>query len=232
MDMKKFYAKPVNGLYLIASVVVMSFLVSCSSSNQLASSFGKRKYTKGYFFDIPGKQNAVASGKTENKNNNSEKTKVVLSGNTNGTSVVLNTATVISANKAPTKPVHNYPLHKLVTIASTSRQASTEATNLKGYRKENIISAYETKIVSDNTQGIAAIGTYHHGEDPGYCKSWAVALLLCIFLGLLGIHRFYLGYPGLGVLEIFTFGCYGVLWLIDLIRIIIKDLGPRDGTYC
>ena len=53
-------------------------------------------------------------------------------------------------------------------------------------------------------------------------KSWIVALLLSIFLGNLGIDRFYLGYIGTGILKLITFGGLGVWWLIDLILIVTK----------
>jgi hypothetical protein len=53
-----------------------------------------------------------------------------------------------------------------------------------------------------------------------------VAFILCFFLGGLGIHRFYLGYPLIGVLQILTLGGFGIWILIDLIRIITGDLGP------
>ncbi|MFM2375359.1 MAG: hypothetical protein RLZZ165_456 [Bacteroidota bacterium] len=62
-------------------------------------------------------------------------------------------------------------------------------------------------------------------------KSQLVALLLCIFLGGLGIHRFYLGYTGIGILELLTGGVFGILTLIDLIRIIVGDLKPKGGEY-
>lgn len=62
-------------------------------------------------------------------------------------------------------------------------------------------------------------------------KSQLVALLLVIFLGGLGIHRFYLGYTGLGVLYLLTGGLCGIGALIDLIRIILGDLKPKGGEY-
>jgi TM2 domain-containing membrane protein YozV len=62
-------------------------------------------------------------------------------------------------------------------------------------------------------------------------KSQLVALLLCIFIGVLGIHRFYLGYTGIGILMLLTAGVCGILALIDLIRIITGDLKPRNGDY-
>ncbi|MFN8395630.1 MAG: TM2 domain-containing protein [Bacteroidia bacterium] len=71
-------------------------------------------------------------------------------------------------------------------------------------------------------------------DSPGMTtggKSQLVAFLLCLFLGYLGIHRFYLGYTGIGILELLTAGLCGILTLIDFIRIIIGDLGPKGGDY-
>lgn len=68
------------------------------------------------------------------------------------------------------------------------------------------------------------------GQDQGTAKSQLIALLLCIFIGGLGIHRFYLGYTGIGILELLTAGVCGILWLIDLIRLITGDLKPHDGS--
>lgn len=62
-------------------------------------------------------------------------------------------------------------------------------------------------------------------------KSQLIALLLVIFVGGLGIHRFYLGYTWQGVVQLLTLGGCGIWALIDLIRIITGDLKPKDGEY-
>ena len=62
-------------------------------------------------------------------------------------------------------------------------------------------------------------------------KSQLVALLLALFLGVLGIHRFYLGYTTIGIIQLLTLGGLGIWALIDLIRIIIGDLKPKTGDY-
>ena len=62
-------------------------------------------------------------------------------------------------------------------------------------------------------------------------KSQLVALLLCIFVGNLGIHRFYLGYVWQGIVQLLTLGACGIWSLIDLIRIITGSLVPKDGSY-
>ncbi len=62
-------------------------------------------------------------------------------------------------------------------------------------------------------------------------KSQLVALLLALFVGVLGIHRFYLGYTGIGIVQLLTFGGLGIWALIDLILIITGDLKPKTGNY-
>ncbi len=61
-------------------------------------------------------------------------------------------------------------------------------------------------------------------------KSKTTALILSIFLGELGIDRFYLGYTGLGILKLLTAGCFGILWLVDIIRIATGSLLPADES--
>ncbi len=54
-------------------------------------------------------------------------------------------------------------------------------------------------------------------------KKWLVALLLSIFVGSLGIDRFYMGYIGTGILKLITLGGFGLWWLIDLILIATRS---------
>ena len=60
-------------------------------------------------------------------------------------------------------------------------------------------------------------------------KSQSIALGLWFFLGLLGVHRFYLGHIGTGVLYLLTAGLCGIGWLIDGILFLTGDLKPADG---
>lgn len=50
-------------------------------------------------------------------------------------------------------------------------------------------------------------------------KNKTVALLLAIFLGGIGAHRFYVGKGGTGILYLFTGGVFGIGWIIDIIMI-------------
>lgn len=61
-------------------------------------------------------------------------------------------------------------------------------------------------------------------------KNKTTALILSVLVGGLGIDRFYLGYTGMGVLKLLTGGCFGVLYVIDIINIATGKLLPADGS--
>lgn len=65
-------------------------------------------------------------------------------------------------------------------------------------------------------------------RSPTSDRDYLSALLLSIFLGWLGIDRFYLGWMGLGVLKLLTFGGFGIWWLIDVILIATRSLGDAS----
>jgi TM2 domain-containing membrane protein YozV len=88
--------------------------------------------------------------------------------------------------------------------------------------------------------GAAAGGTAAgpRTSSPGATPDKAVsphsrlaALLLCIFLGGLGVHRFYVGKIGTGVAMIFTLGGVGIWVLIDLIMVITGGFTDINGKY-
>jgi len=60
-------------------------------------------------------------------------------------------------------------------------------------------------------------------------KSRLIALLLCFFLGWLGVHRFYVGKVGTGVLMLCTLGCLGIWVMIDLIFIVGGSFHDKQG---
>lgn len=66
--------------------------------------------------------------------------------------------------------------------------------------------------------------------QPRSDKSFVAVLLLCLFLGGFGVHRFYVGKVGTGILTILTFfGFFGIWPTIDLIFIAIGQFKDSNG---
>ena len=112
----------------------------------------------------------------------------------------------------------------------------------------NDIVINDNKVIADKKENYKNKKNNNESKAAlGGGKSQLVALLLCFFLGFLGIHRFYLGYTGLGIMYL-LFGLIGIplsailiglplvaalsiLIIIDFIRIIIGALKPKGGSY-
>lgn len=66
--------------------------------------------------------------------------------------------------------------------------------------------------------------------DAVSSKNGVVCLILAILLGGLGIHRFYVGKVGTGILTIILFfGVFGIWPLIDAIMILMGKFADADG---
>lgn len=175
----------------------------------------KRLYNSGYHVEWNHSKKHVDSDQVAQDVSNSkvrEVETVVVNRTANADQVVevsvMNNDAVVAAE--------NDASNELVSTTNTVNQESAEASD-----KDQEVKAEKAKESKKSEKSKA----------PGGSKSQLVALLLCIFLGTIGIHRFYLGYIGIGVLMLLTAGCCGILALIDLIRIIIGDLEPMNGGY-
>ena len=54
--------------------------------------------------------------------------------------------------------------------------------------------------------------------------------MLCFFFGWLGVHRFYVGKVGTGIIQLFTFGGFGIWMLIDFIMIVVGAFTDKAGN--
>ena len=107
-------------------------------------------------------------------------------------------------------------------VAKTETAEAAVATAAKTMTKKEVkaVAKEIKKEVKKNKKGLAADG-----------KSQVIALILALVVGVIGVHRFYLGYTGIGIAQIFTLGGCGIWTLIDIVRIITGDLQPKDGSY-
>jgi len=94
----------------------------------------------------------------------------------------------------------------------------------------NCGSSTNSMAVACTSCGVA-LGTYNpqtivNGEQ----KEWLTTLLLCLFLGGFGVHRFYTGHTGIGLIQLFTLGGCGIWSLIDLIMIVTGSYRDANGS--
>ena len=76
-------------------------------------------------------------------------------------------------------------------------------------------------LFSEQADEFETIHTKINKMQGTWRNKW-IALTLCVLFGWLGIHRFYEGKVVTGLLYLFTFGCLGLGWVIDIIRILTK----------
>lgn len=70
--------------------------------------------------------------------------------------------------------------------------------------------------------------TYGAGGAPQ--KSFLAAWLLSLFLGTLGVDRFYLGKIGTGILKLVTCGGAGIWYLVDLVMLLVGSTRDKSGN--
>ena len=84
----------------------------------------------------------------------------------------------------------------------------------------------DDKIIINNSASSSASAmasaTTRNYTIPKKPKNKWTAFLLCLFFGYLGVHKFYEGKAGMGILYLLTFGLFGFGWLIDCIIILTK----------
>ena len=85
--------------------------------------------------------------------------------------------------------------------------------------------AYAPQYVNNGTVFVGDVS----GFRPESQKRRWVTFFLCFFFGPLGIHYFYLGRVGMGLLYLFTFGLFGIGWVVDIVRSLLGRIPDRDG---
>jgi TM2 domain-containing membrane protein YozV len=219
---------------LLAMLVI---LVSSCSTN---ATFTKRYHSRGF--------NIAWGGGGSNANNNVVKqTSKKVKAKSDMVKVAQNTESlalqsVNSAENAIVNPANQNP-----ELYSNSVMNQNGKASVKNYFKstsEVVKSSNSlTKTVKANVVSKPIVKANQKKYDPREGKSHKRALVLCLF-GVLGIHRFYLGYKKIGMIQLalamiyflFKVGDWilyiGLVWaIVDFIRIYNGTLEPKDGYY-
>lgn len=71
---------------------------------------------------------------------------------------------------------------------------------------------------------------YSATQDPAVSPhDWLATALLCFFLGVFGIHRFYTGHRTVGIFQLLTAGGFGIWALFDLLVIVLGNFRDSEG---
>lgn len=73
------------------------------------------------------------------------------------------------------------------------------------------------------------VADVQYGGPPAEGFDWLTTLLLCFFVGALGIHSFYTKKTGIGIAQLLTLGGCGIWALVDLIMIITENFKDAQG---
>ena len=206
--MKKLILSSLSFAFILSIV-----LSSCAVSNDVVSNrkVQKRKYQKGFFHANNNKSDIKKAEDVAAEMNEGEtitlKSDLVLATTSVPMAEVIIPADVRAekkAQKAATKEV-------IAQIKEIKKAQKLQANSFQTQSNETATADIEQTL--DNSAKDAS------SESKGG-ESQLIALILAIFLGGLGVHRFYLGYIGIGVIQLLTAGGCGIWALIDIILIL------------
>lgn len=79
-----------------------------------------------------------------------------------------------------------------------------------------------------NIQNTNMNANINGGAAYPYKKKW-IAFLLCFFGGFFGLHRFYVGKAGTGIIWLLTGGLVGIGWILDCLLILFGSFRDKAG---
>jgi hypothetical protein len=220
---------------LSISFIALALLISSCSTN---ATITKRYHSRGF--------NIAWGGGGSNANNNVVKqTPKKVKSKSDMIKVAqytesLAVQTVNSSENAIVNPANQNP--ELYSNALMTQNGTSVNNYFKSTSDRVKSSNSLTKTVKANVVSKPIIKANQKKYDPRNGRSWGAAMLICLLLGMFGLHRFYLGYNKIGLIQL-VFGAlyfstnlwwtgFIVIWvIIDLVRILTKDLEPNGGYY-
>ncbi|MEE1310014.1 MAG: TM2 domain-containing protein [Bacteroidaceae bacterium] len=105
-------------------------------------------------------------------------------------------------------------------------KSSTDTHSEPSHFRTETISSYSTK-----SNGISSdVNRSKEHSKTKSSRNWIVTLILCLFFGVFGAHRFYAGKIGTGILQLFTVGGYFIWTLWDLAHILNGKFTDSEGN--
>ena len=203
-------------IYLLT--LILAIFASCSTTSDVVSNkrIQKRKYTKGFNIKSQNNNHNLAS-KDQSSSVFSSEVSVENNDNTNTDLILASREGVIIeqsiANQTLRTELKN--LNGLLTKEkkSTKTNKSVDPVLLKDLKKKFKANKKEVK----ETVKTLVKSTK---KEPVSGNEKIVALVLLLLVGVLGIHKFYLGQIGAGILYLLTGGLCGIGLIIDLIKLL------------
>ena len=125
-------------------------------------------------------------------------------------------------NSIPELTALSNKIDEVLSDNKTSKKDKVKLSEIREIKKE--VKNLKKQLKKENK-----ITSKAKSQGPGTDRT--IAIILCCFLGGLGIHRFYLGYYGMGILYLITGGLCGIGVIIDLIKLLNGDLQPLGGSF-
>ncbi|MEG2289903.1 MAG: NINE protein [Clostridium sp.] len=88
-----------------------------------------------------------------------------------------------------------------------------------GLQVENLKGSEQPQVIINNSNSNMNTNT---NSGLGRAKNKWVSFLLCLFLGFFGVHKFYEGKIGMGILYLLTGGLFGIGYVIDCVILLFK----------
>ena len=204
-------------IYLLT--LILAIFASCSTTSDVVSNkrIQKRKYTKGFNIKSQNNNNHNLALKSQNTFDlNSEESKEN-NDNTISDLVFASKEGVIIEQSIANQTLRT-ELKNLNSLLINEKNAvkinkTVDPVLLKDLKKEF---KANKKQVKETIKSLAKSGK----KEPVSGNEKTVAIILLILVGALGIHKFYLGQIGPGILYLFTGGLCGIGLIIDLIKLL------------
>jgi len=197
-------------IYLLTLIVAI--FASCSTTSDVVSNkrIQKRKYTKGFNIKSQKKNNYNLAFKDQSSSEFSSKNNV----NENSDLFLASKEGVIIG-----QTIANQTLRTELNNILINEKKSNKISNVSN---PVLVKDLKNELKSNKKEIRKAIKTLAKsgGKAPVTGQEKTVALVLLLLVGALGVHKFYLGQTGKGILYLFTGGLCGIGLIIDLIKLL------------